>query len=273
MSVDINIKLGGNTISVAQIAGIMDLAYGISDDNYVLRQGEIGTWTVLYDPRYIGRGVEVRIDEDEVCMRISLPATQRELYMFYDLAAAICRDFGIAGFEKDGVYLPVDDAYAFLEADVDAGVEAIKQISENIRNKEYSQFYVFGALNPITLGESEINEIDGSIHNFGQLLNRLQQTDAFYAAPRYYRKNDYSIFGVYFVGQDIVTIVPEKPANPFCKVGNVSSWYAFMAENVIVEYDVFIKHVNIIGRYDNDHVIVCIDSEKVAELAQFAVDV
>lgn len=47
-----------NTLSftVPEIVALKQLAYGVSDNNCTLEQGEIGQCTILYDPACIGRG-------------------------------------------------------------------------------------------------------------------------------------------------------------------------------------------------------------------------
>ena len=47
---------------------------------------------------------------------------------------------------------------------------------------------LFCALHPITFGEKEIDEVEGSLSSFAKLLNRLQNQRLYYAVPAIYQK-------------------------------------------------------------------------------------
>ena len=266
MAVNIEIKLNGNKPEINEIAALKDLHYDISDNNYTLEEGQMGQYTILFDPKYIGRGIEVSIENNVMLLRMSLPTTEREIHLFYDLATAICNYIHVNEFVRDEEIVFLKHSRDFIESDKRASIGALQDMETKVRNKESEQFYIFGALNPISLGEKEFDEINGSYDNFEQLLNQKQQLDVFYANPKLYQRNDQTIFGIYFVGENIDTVVPKKAHVPFNNI-EVDSWYVMIPDNNAIPYDAFIKNVTIIDRYDHNHVIVKQSTQDIIYLA------
>ena len=117
MAVNIEIKLNGNKPEINEIAALKDLHYDISDNNYTLEEGQMGQYTILFDPKYIGRGIEVSIENDVMLLRMSLPTTEREIHLFYDLATAICNYIHVNEFVRDDEIVSLKHSRDFIESE------------------------------------------------------------------------------------------------------------------------------------------------------------
>lgn len=264
MAVNVLIKPKGlwkKSITIEELIALKNLGYGISDENCVLEINKVGEYTVLYDPKLIGRGIEVTKEKENILLRLSLPTTLSEIELFYDLIKMICQKLGVKEFLRDEEEMPLKYIDGCIEADRLASIKALNDIEQKILNNDTHNFAIFGAINPIFLGKWEIKEINGDLKKLEYLLNRLQQMDAYYANPHLYKRLDGSIFGVYFVGEDILTIVPEKPFILFSNVDNVQDWYVMLQDNTAIKYDDFIKNVKRENEYDDNHFVVLLNKE------------
>ena len=276
MAVNVEIKSNAGLaaeLTIPQLAKLRGLSYGVSDNHCCLKENEIGKYTILYDSACIGRGFEISFEEESVCLRLSLPTTPYEIKLFYELISDICKKAGVTSFVRDEEVVPVEYASAYVEPDMNASLDAIKNIDQKIRDSEYANMMIFGARNPISLGAKEMDEINCSLEGLEKFLNRIQQKDVFYANPVFYQRQDGSIFGVYFVGEAIVSVVPTVPYVLFNSIENVDSWYVRIPDQNSIPYGDFINHVDKLEDYDNNHVIVSLSEEKIYELAsEYAVN-
>ena len=127
---------------------------------------------------------------------------------------------------------------------------------------------LFGATNPVTVGFGELQEIGGSMEGFEKFLARLQQMNVFYAAPRFYKLPDERIFGLYFVREDAMTVVPCAPEYPFANIDNLKGYYVHVPDGNDVPYEDFIARATNMGPYDANHDIVCLTERDLAYLAE-----
>lgn len=269
MAVNVEIKQNGlfkKKITIPEIAELENLSYGITDGSYRLVPDEIGQYTILYNPDCIGRGIEVSIENDNVNLRLNLPTIPSEIHLFYQLTERICQKLELKEFYRDEERIHIKDVKAFFETDRDASARALRDITDNIKAEEAKEFYVFGAMNPISLGIREVAEINGSLEKFEKFLTELQYRDIYYAAPRFYKQKDGSILGVYYIGEGIVSAVPNEPKLPFIQVENVTAWYVMLPENNILKYEDFIRHVEKMDDYDASRFVIQLTKEKIEEL-------
>ena len=271
MAVNIEIK-HTKDITIESIIKLSKLNYGVLDNNYSLIQNEIGKYTILYDNNCIGRGIELSKDNESIYLRLPLPTTTSEIELFYNLTETICKKLKIKEFYCDEEPTTLGFTYHFIEKYKELSINAIYDIENKIINREADQFIIFGALNPITLGNKEITEIDGSLENFEILLNRLQQLDVFYANPILYQRKDETLFGVYYVGEEIDTVVPTKPYVPFNIKEKITSWYVMIPDKTSIPYEDFINNINKTNYYDNNHIIVSLTENNIKDLAKYSVD-
>lgn len=276
MAVNVLIKPKGllkKSITIEELIALKNLGYGISDENCVLEINKVGKYLVLYDPKLIGRGIEVTKENDNLLLRLALPTTLSEIKLFYDLIKTICQKLGLKEFLRDEEVMPLNYIDGCIEADRLASIKALSDIEQKILNNDTHNFAIFGAMNPIFLGQWEIKEINADLKKLEYLLNRLQQMDAYYANPHLYKRSDGSIFGVYFVGKDILTIVPEKPFLLFSPTHHVQDWYVMLQDNITIKYDDFIKNVKRENEYDDNHFVVLLNKKMIDTLKEkYAVD-
>ena len=207
-------------------------------------------------------------------MWLPLPTTCYEIELFYELIKCICEKMSVDNFVRDEENLPLNRIDDCVEADVNASINAIKNIDQSIREKENHSTILFGALNPIEFGLKEMDEMDCSLIQFEKLLNRLQQLDAYYAIPRYYQRKDESVFGMYFIGENILSVIPNDPKSPFFNIEKLDSHYVRIPDYNDLPYEDFVNHLDSFEYYDNGHIIVDLNEDKIHELSKnYAVDI
>ena len=134
-----------------------------------------------------------------------------------------------------------------------------------LATKEYSYMQIFGVYHPIAIGSKEIKEIDNNLENFENLLNKLQQLDLYYAAPKLYQTPD-KLIAVYAIGTEIPSIVPLKPGIISNKSKDIKDWFVFLPGNKAIKYEDFINNVDHNNYYDANHIVICLKEEKIKEL-------
>lgn len=268
MAVDVRIKQKGlfkKKINIQDIIELKQLSFGAFDENFVIDENKTGIHTILFDKKQLARGIEVWFDQEDVCLSLSLPTTWEENELFYELIKEICSLFKTKTFIRDDIEVNVKNIENFVDMDVKTSIMALEELQEKC--EEYNYFQILGVIHPISLGHNEFNEINGNLDRFRDLLNRYQQIDAYFANPKVYRKNsDQSLFGAYFIGENIVSIVPTKPYVFMNKIENVESWYVFLSKDEIVSYDDFIQSDIKKEYYDSNHVLVCLTKEEIENL-------
>ena len=269
----VNVLINGKkNITAEEIAEIGGLKYGILDDSYVLRQGEIGRYTLMYDSSCIGRGFQVAADGQDIELSLPLPNTPHDIEIFYDLIVRLCRKTEARVFMRDEELASVRECDRYIEADKLASVRALEDIASQIEEDKYNSFTIFAAMNPIEIGKEEIDIIGNSLDRFQKLLNLFQTRDVFYAGLKIYQRKDSSLFGVYFVGEDIPTVLPLKPS-VYNNELKISDYYCMIPGDNTIPYEDFISNTDAAEKYDCGHVVVCLAEEEINQIADnFAVD-
>lgn len=269
VSIEIRPKEGsGLKLTVPQIAKLENLSYGSMDNDFCMVFDEIGTYTVLYDPDNIGRGFEVWVENDNVVIRMPLPNTENDIRHLYSLAQKICRFFGVDSFLCDDELVPFEHIPLKIEQNINASLSGLKAIENQIMSGENSSMLIFGATNPVTLGPDQLEEIGGTMEGFEKFMHRLQQLDVFYANPRFYKLPGDRVFGLYFVGENVMTVVPHTPSYPFAKIDNLKGYYVRVPDGNDIPYGDFIAHATNMGPYDATHDVVCLTERDLAYFAQ-----
>ncbi len=276
MSVNIEIKINEYNpviFTPQQIAEMMNLEYGASDNFYCLDKGQTGRYTILYDKNKIGRGFEVWNENESVCMRLPLPTTGHDIDIFHKTVEIVCKEMNTFFYECDGETLAITDLYKNTDDYKYSSMQAIRHIRNNTEDDSTKYMILFGALNPVFIGQNECNEIGDTLEGFDNFMHRLQSLDAFYATPRFYQRQDGSVFGTYFVGENIVTTVPLNPADPFHKIDELDSYYVRLPDGNDVPYSDFISNIRMADYYDAGHITLNLDEEIITELVNnFATD-
>lgn len=275
MSVNIEIKpneYNPKKLTIPEIAQLMNLKYGASDNHYCIEEGQLGTYTILYDPEKIGRGFEIWYENDSICLRLPLPTTSHDIDIFYRLIEKICIELDVYFYTCEGETVAITDVYANVDNDKDSSMAAIRHIRNNTADDSTKYMIIFGAMNPIFIGQNECGEIGDELIGFDNFMHRIQSIDSFYASPRFYQREDQSVFGVYFVGENIVTTVPLNPVDPFHKIDSLDSYFVHLPDQNDILYEDFINNIRMAEYYDAGHIMVKLSEEMIEDLVdRFAV--
>ena len=181
-------------------------------------------------------------------------------------------------FIREDEFVTFDQIPFYVQLDANTSTNALKEIEENVDNGTYENMYIFGAINPITLGKKELSKIEGNIEKLGELMHSLQSIDAYYAAPRVYQKKDESIFGMYVLTGKVCSIFPYRAKLFMADTNiNVDDWYInFVVDGNmvgIIPYEDFVKSVKEKEEYDTEHFIVTLNKEQIENLvSQYKVE-
>ena len=268
MSIKVILKQKGLTkrkITIQEIASLLDLSYGTINEHYCLDEEQIGNNTILYNKNRLARGINVSIENYDVLLTLNLPTSHSEIDLFYRLIERICEYLQKQYFIKNDELYTVNDFHKCIEEDTQTSMNVLKSIKEKLENHEIERFMIIAITHPIFIGLKEIREINQNLNRLEEFLDRLQTIDISYANAHIYKRKDNSLFGSYFIGEDIETIVPIKPGILINSKECIEDWYIIFPEKKILEYDFFIKHVNY-SYYDENHVIVNLTRNDVNEL-------
>lgn len=261
----VHIPLSGkDRINISNIASLNQLSYGSFDSHHCLDENKIGYPTLVYDPNKLARGIEIYHDLNQLQLHLSLPTSPKEIQLFYSLIQNICLYLDKNQFYRNNQLHTLHDLNSLESNDLSKSKELLKEIQHQLHLHPDSCFMIHGIMNPISLGYYEMDEINGSLEVLELLLDKLQKLDVFYAHPYIYKKKDNSLFGGYFIGENISLIVPNHP-NMTCDNQFIQDWYAFFPDNKLLNYDFFIQHVSSVY-YDFNHKIVHLSRKDINEL-------
>ena len=132
--------------------------------------------------------------------------------------------------------------------------------------------YLFGALNPITIGEKEISIVGNDTEKLGKLFHELQSIDAYYAAVKVYQKQDESLFGIYVLTENVLSIFPFKPGLFMNNKLKIDKFYvSFVFDNELkgcMLYEDFMANVDITKSYDTEHFLISLNKRVMKELLE-----
>lgn len=272
MAVDVTIKNKGLFKKELKLEDILidNQSYGIMDENFRLEEGKKGDYTVIFNKNNICRGYELSIKKGEVNLSMPLPTSDDDITFFYEYIKVICQKMNTKVFTRDEEEVSIDRIQEFIDLDINTSEQALKQIEENINNGTYENMYIFGALNPISLGKKELDKIKCSPKKLGKLLNELQNIDAYYAIPKIYQKPTNELFGTYILTENVLSILPYKPTLLTTKDLKIEEWYiGFVTEEKLsgfVPYKDFIDFVKKEKEYDSEHFLISTNKEEIEEL-------
>ena len=268
MAVDVKIKqksLFKKKITIEEIIKLTNLSYGVCDEAYRLIPKEIGPRTILYDKNKLARGIELALENNDIILRLSLPTTPKEIRYFYKIIETICKNLNTNTYIRNEETAQIEDNDTFIKSDEEGSIYGLKDMKDILATKEYPYMQIFGVYHPIAIGSKEIKEIDNNLENFENLLNKLQQLDLYYAAPKLDQTPD-KLIAVYAIGTEIPSIVPLKPGIISNKSKDIKDWFVFLPGNKAIKYEDFINNVDQDNYYDANHIIVCLKEEKIKDL-------
>lgn len=264
MSVNVKIKqksLFKKKLGVDEIIKILNLSYGVCDENYRLHRNEIANHTLIYDENNLARGIDLSIDGADILLSLSLPTSKEEIRCFYDVIDKLCNELKIQKYIRDEEQVNIKDKEKFIKYDEDGSICGLENIQERLNKNEGNRSEIFGIYNPISIGIKEIKEINNDLDNLSSFLNRVQSLDVYYATPRVYKVHD-KLVGIYAIGLNIPSVVPTKPYIVLNQVKGIEQWYVMLREGKTIKYEDFINNIDKDKYYDVNHIIVTLNDEQ-----------
>ena len=166
------------------------------------------------------------------------------------------------------------------------GVTRANQI--NIKNNIEAGLTIFGCINPITLDNEFIKEIDKlsatqAVQYFGSYLERKQRKMYYFAKPLLFKKDNGKLYSRYALTENATSIFPLNPYLPFGYnqklIKDIEDWnvvvfkennddYLLVGE---VPFTYFKKIINIkkLIKYDYKHILVTVDKKIILEVENY----
>ncbi len=268
MSVSVRIKqksLFKKKLNIEDIIKLINLSYGVCDENYRLIPDKIANHTLIYDKNKLARGIDISLDKTDVVLLLSLPTSSSEIRTFYEVINKICSELKVKTYIREEEQVSLKDKKKFIKYDEEGSIKGLEDLKENIMSDKYKRFEIFGIYNPISIGIKEINEIGTSLDSLEEYLNKIQSLDVYYAAPIVYKIND-NLVGIYAISENIPSVVPLKPYIVLNQIEGISEWYVMLKEGKTVKYDDFINNIDTSRYYDDNHVIVTLSEKEIDNL-------
>ena len=219
MAVSVRIKqksLFKKKLRIDDVIKISNLNYGVYDEYYRLKPNEFSKNTFLYDKKSLGRGFEIWLENNDICLSLNLPCSKNDIIIFYQTIEKLCTKLKISDYSRNDEIIKVKDTDELIENEIRTVENVLANEKEKIDNKSKEFLTIFGIYNPISLGKKEFKEIDNNIDKFSDLLNEKQSIDAYFAAPHFFKNNETNKnFGMYAITEDVLSIVPIEPYVPF----------------------------------------------------------
>ena len=94
MSVNIRIMQKGffhqKKFTIEDLIKLSHLSFGVMDENYQLIPNQIGNHTLLFNRKDLQRGIELYIQNHDICLKLDLPASMDEIQLLYSLTSMYC---------------------------------------------------------------------------------------------------------------------------------------------------------------------------------------
>jgi len=270
MSVTVRIKQKGlfkKKLTIDDIIQLTNLSYGVCDENYRLNRGEKADHTLIYDESKLARGIDLSLEGTDIVLILSLPNSPSEIRLFYDVIEKICKSLRTTSFIREEEQVSLNDKERFIEYDEKASVGGLEELRERIAQMDYHRFELFGIYNPISIGAKEIKEIGNSLERLEEFFHRVQSLDVYYATPRVFQV-DNRLVGIYVIGPDIPSVLPDEPYIVLNQIEGVKDWYVMLTEGQTVKYDDFIKNAKHQEYYDANHKIVTVSEKEISSLLE-----
>ncbi len=245
-----------------------NLFYGSYNAYFVLRENMIDKQTIVFDRKAIGRGIEITSENKNVTFKLSLPATKEDISLLYDLVKSVCKDFNLSYFFKKDNKVELSEISQCIKEDEESSTKILDEMEKKIYLTRDENIVLFSALHPITFGEKEIDEVEGSLDKFGALLHKLQNQRLYYAAPTVYQKKNGQMIVAFHVDEEMLTVLPVEPVIYGPNKVELRDWYIFFAGGSVLRLETFYEHVPHKQYYDSNHYSVCLSEEEISNLIE-----
>ncbi len=245
-----------------------NLFYGSYNAYFVLRENMIDKQTIVFDRKAIGRGIEITSENKNVTFKLYLPATKEDISLLYDLVKSVCKDFNLSYFFKKDNKVELSEISQCIKEDEESSTKILDEMEKKIYLTRDENIVLFSALHPITFGEKEIDEVEGSLDKFGALLHKLQNQRLYYAAPTVYQKKNGQMIVAFHVDEEMLTVLPVEPVIYGPNKVELRDWYIFFAGGSVLRLETFYEYVPHKQYYDSNHYSVCLSEEEISNLIE-----
>lgn len=248
-----------------------ELEYGAYDDAYRLQEAQSEDSVIVFDPKHIGRGINIEKSEEGLNLGLMLPAGPDEIRLVYKLLRRAAKKLDAKAFLRGDAEKKLDDIDTLTEEDIKASEAELKDMTEKLSEEKNKVVTIFGAFNPLTLSASDMKSFGGKTEKLEKYLHNKQLSNAYYAAPQFFQDpSDGSFVGVYNIMYGVDTIMPFEPSVPFYMEGNVDRWfvYLYMSDEQYgyIKFQDFINKAPRNGFYDATHFFCNLGEEQADQL-------
>lgn len=272
MGVDVIIKNSnpqGKELTIQDII-IPDMRFGTLDDAYRLRENVLGNYLVVCNREHICRGHEIIFEIDKtIHLTLNLPTSVNDITYFYHHIKCICQMLQTEQFIRDDIESSFEQINSFIEYDTNASIDALRDMQNKIDSGTYTTMIIYGVLHPVVFGKDEIDEINGDIAKFGQVMNDFYMQDIYYPKTFLYSAKEGKPFGAISITEGVLTAFPKDPQPLLSQIKISHAYVTFTSNNTIlghILFDNFIENVDKSQKYDADHFIITLNISQINEL-------
>lgn len=214
MAIHFEIKIKPQQQAKLTIESLLNenIAHGVYEEQFYLREGVIGDKTVLFDVRKIGRGVEVEFTPDSVFLDLPLPATKEDIALACETLEKILTLCGLREFFYDEMPWRLQDLENLKQRIVEEQQDVLQMLQDKIREGELRNLVILGAIHPIAFDTRKAHqEALQDLDKFSDLLHSIQDQDVYFARPMFLQ-GERGIIGIYILTDDVPSSFPLQPA-------------------------------------------------------------
>ena len=232
---------------------------------------------VYFDNANLSRGIDVKLDQNNICLKLLLPSTISEIISFYNLIENILKMISSNTFYRDNQkgeeLVNIKLKETFIKISIQDSINIFKQLYKI--NKVYC---LPCALNPVYINNSMLeqynimnynNSLDDNsiIKNYEIFINNIQKYASsfvygFFKGYTHESNNmNYSIMDIP-INKNV--IVPISPSHDGIYVYYCKLYYVCITYNNLEYFINYFDFINNIEKttYDSNKVIICLDENK-----------
>lgn len=264
MAVNVVIKGPDNQeLSLADLL-LPGVRYGVLDDAFRLEEDKLGDFIIVFDAQNICRGFELSCQGNEVALRLPLPSGWQDIHFFYNYVKKLCQMLQTMIFVCDDEEVPLTRLEACIQRDIETSERVLLQMLADIASGKYTHLNICGVMNPVALDENILRQIGGDTKRLDKFMHGLQSQYLYYARAVVYQKKDGTLFGIYTLTADVVTVLPYEAKLPdlsgYGRDLQIDEWYAGLVFDEkfagTVPYQALLDNVSTARVYDAEHFII-----------------
>lgn len=184
-----------------------NMVFGVYENSYYLKEGVVGSPTIILDEKRIGRGVDVDIEGKNLIFHSPVPSTNSDVELLFKL---IQKAIELTK-AKDFVFDEKVIECKYLE-DLKDDVKKIHKDSLNffedvLNDENQKELLIIGATQVVCIGKDKVKEFIKSWDEYENYLHKVQAQDLYFATPMFL-ENDDEILGLYILTSDIKSSFP-----------------------------------------------------------------